>query len=108
MDASKLDADIVIIDGVRRFSDIQYLKDLPNFILVKVDADAKVRYERLVARNENEGDDKKTFDQFMKDHEAEADKQIPEVMKTAKHSIDNSGSLEDLYRQIEEIIKKVS
>ena len=107
-DASKLDADIVVIDGVRRFTDIEHLKDLPNFILIKVDADPKLRYERMKLRNENAGDDKKTFEEFLKDHEAEADKQIPEVMKTAKYSIDNSGSFEDLYRQIDEIIAKLS
>jgi dephospho-CoA kinase len=59
-------------------------------------------------RNENEGDNKKTFEQFLEDHNAEADKQIPEVMKTAKYTIDNSGTLEDLYKQIDEIIKKLS
>jgi len=107
-DASKLDADVVVIDGVRRFTDIEHLKDLPNFILVKIDADPKIRYERMKLRNENDGDNKKTFKEFLKDHEAEADKQIPEVMKTAKYFIENSGSFEDLYKQIDEIIKKVS
>ncbi len=107
-DASKLDADVVVIDGVRRFTDIEHLKDLPDFILVKIDADPKIRYERMKLRNENEGDDKKTFEEFLKDHESEADKQIPEVMKTAKYSIDNSGSFEDLYKQIDEIVSKLS
>lgn len=104
MDASKLDADIVVIDGVRRFTDIEHLKDLPNFILVKIDADPKIRYERMKLRNENAGDNKKTFEQFLEDHNAEADKQIGDVMKTAKYSIDNSGSLEELYSQLEKIV----
>ena len=108
MDASKLEADVVVIDGVRRFTDIEHLNELPNFILVKIDADPKIRYERMKLRNENAGDDKKTLEQFLEDHNAEADKQIPEVMKTAKYSIDNGGTLEDLYKQIDEIIKKVS
>jgi dephospho-CoA kinase len=107
-DAAKLEADIVLIDGVRRFTDIEHLKDLPNFVLVKIDADPKKRYERMKLRNENAGDDQKTFEEFLKDHEAEADKQIPEVMKTAKYSIDNNGSFEDLYKQIDEIISKLS
>ncbi len=107
-DAAKLEADIVLIDGVRRFTDIEHLRDLPNFILIKIDADPKIRYERMKKRNENAGDDKKTYEEFLEDHNAEADKQIPEVMKTAKYSIDNSGTFEELYKQIEEIIKKVS
>ena len=108
VDASKLDANVVVIDGVRRFTDIEYLKDLPNFILIKIDADPKVRYERMKNRNENEGDAEKTFERFLEDHNAEADKQIGDVMKNAKYSIDNSGSFEDLYKQIDEIIKKLS
>lgn len=107
-DAAKLDADIVVVDGVRRPTDIEHLVKLPNFSLIKIDANPKIRYERMVKRNENEGDDKKTFEQFMKDHEAEADSLIPVVMESAKYSIDNSGSFEDLYKQIDEIIKKLS
>ena len=108
MDASKLDADIVVIDGVRRPTDIEHLNELPNFFLIKIDAEPRLRYERLIKRNENEGDEKKTFEQFLKDHEAEADKLVPLVMATAKHAIDNNGSFEDLYKQVDEIVEKVS
>lgn len=108
MDASKLEAQIVVIDGVRRFTDIEHLNELPNFILVKIDADPKIRYERMKLRNENAGDDVKTFEEFMSDHDKEADRQIPEVMKTAQYSIDNSGTLEDLYRQIDELLEKLN
>ena len=107
-DASKLEAEIVVIDGVRRPTDIEHLIKLPNFFLIKIDSDPKTRYERMIKRNENEGDDKKTFEQFMKDHEAEADSLIPKVMESAQYSIDNSGNFEDLYKQIDEIIKKLS
>ena len=107
-DAIKLDADIVVIDGVRRFTDIEHLKDLPNFVLVKIDADPKIRYERMKKRNENEGDDNKTYEQFLGDHNAEADRQIPEVMKGAKYVIDNSGTFPELYKKIDEIITKLS
>jgi len=106
-DASKLDANIVIVDGVRRFTDIEHLQELPNFILIKIDADPRIRYERMKLRNENEGDAQKTFEEFLKDHEAEADKQIPEVMKSAQYSINNDGTLEDLYFQIDKILEQI-
>lgn len=106
MDATKLDSDIVVIDGVRRPTDIEHLNKLSNFFLIKIDAEPQLRYQRLVARNENEGDDRKTFEQFLEDHKAEADGLIPMVMTMAKYSIDNSGSFEDLYRQIDDILKK--
>ncbi len=107
-DASKLDSKIVVIDGVRRFTDLENLNQLPNFILVKVDADPKIRYERMKIRNENEGDDQKTYEEFLADHEKEADRQIHDVMKSAKYEIENSGNLENLYKQIDEILVKLN
>lgn len=106
-DASGLDSDVVVIDGVRRPTDIEHLVKLPNFFLIKIDADPQLRYKRLVERNENEGDNEKTFEQFLKDHESEADSLVPQVMSTAKYSIENNGTLEELYSQIDEIMKKL-
>lgn len=105
-DASGLKSDIVVIDGIRRMSDIGHLLPLDNFILVSVDAKPEIRYQRLVERNENEDDHKKTFEQFLKDQGTEADRQIPEVMKIAKEKIDNGGTRDDLSRQVEVLIKK--
>lgn len=107
IDASKLDSEIVIIDGVRRMADIEYLKDLPNFYLIKVEADEKTRYERMKARNENSGDSEKTFEQFIADQNNEAEKGIPEVMDFAKISIDNNTNLEELYSKTDKVINKI-
>lgn len=104
-DASKFDADIVVIDGVRRPTDIEHLVVLPNFFLIKIDANEKLRYERLIKRNENPGDSEKTFDQFINDHNSEADSLVPVVMATAKYSIDNNGTIEELHLQIDKIIE---
>ncbi len=107
-DAMSLDSDIVVIDGVRRFDDIEYLSKLPNFVLVAIAANPELRFERVLKRKENVGDDTKTFEQFLKDNEAEADREIPEVMKSAKYTILNEGTIEELYKQINEVIKKLS
>lgn len=96
---------IVVVDGVRRFADIKYLRQIKGFILARVTTDVKTRYERLLARGENEDDKNKTFEQFVADHKKEADLEIPEVMKEADLEIDNNGSLEDLYRQLDKIVK---
>ncbi len=106
-DASKLDSDIVVIDGVRRPTDIEHLNELPNFFLIKIDADPKIRYERSVLRNENEGDSKKTFEEFMNDHNSEADSLIPVVMEQAKYSINNNGTFEELHKQIDDLVNKL-
>ncbi len=105
-DVKAMKSDVVIVDGVRRMADIAYLKELPGFKLVAIDADPKIRYERMKSRNENPGDDQKTLEQFLADHKREADEEIPAVMKRADLTIDNSGSVEELKKQIDNILKK--
>ncbi len=96
---------IIVLDGVRRLVDIKYLKKIPGFKLVRLVTDEKIRYQRLIGRGENKDDKKKTFKQFLADHKKEADRQIPLVMKKADLEINNDGSLQDLYKQIDKIIK---
>ena len=106
-DASRLDSDIVVVDGVRRIDDIEHLSTLPHFKLVKVDADPKIRDERMKLRNENVGDAEKTFGEFMEDHERETETTIPGVMEKAQYSLENDGSLEELYSQIDSLVEKL-
>ena len=105
-DVEKDQHQIIAIDGVRRLADISYLKKIPGFRLVYIEADMEKRYERIVGRGENTDDTTKTFEEFKKDHEREAERQIKDLKNHAEYVIDNNGSLEELYRQIDEIIKK--
>lgn len=106
-EVSSIKANIIVVDGVRRFADIKYLKELSNFFLISIEADPKIRYNRLVSRAENPGDKEKTFAYFLADHQKEADREIPKVMETANYIINNNHSLENLYQQIDKIIEKI-
>ena len=99
---------LIVIDGVRRFTDIENLTKLPEFHLVYITADVKTRYERYISRDENAGDKNLTFEDFQAKEGAEADKQVPEVAKSAEFKIDNNGDFEKLNQQIEDILSKVS
>ncbi|MEK7107890.1 MAG: hypothetical protein AAB814_01845 [Patescibacteria group bacterium] len=103
-DVVKMGSDIVVVDGIRRMADITYLRKLPNFVLTAIDATPEIRHERLVKRGENVGDAKKTFKQFLKDHQYETELAIPMLMKKAKYKLNNNGSLADLYKQIDRLI----
>jgi dephospho-CoA kinase len=103
-DAQKIKSEIAVIDGVRRITDIGHLMPLDNFVLVSVDASPEVRYKRAISRNQYLGDSQKTFEQFLLEHNSEADREIPEVMKSAKVKINNDGSFEDLYQQVDQLI----
>lgn len=104
-DAANDHNSIVIVDGVRRPADIEYLKKLPEFKLAYITTDIKTRYERLVQRGENTDDKTKTFEDFAKEHEVETEANIPTIGKTADFIIDNSKGLEELYKQIDKIIQ---
>jgi len=99
--------DLVVVDGVRRPTDITYLETNPAFHLVYITADQRWRWERLVKRNENPGDDKKTFADFARDQEAEAETQIQTLGEQAPYAINNNGTFEELYAQVEKILTKI-
>ena len=103
-DVESADSKIIAIDGMRRPADIEYLKKLSGFRMVAIDVDAKVRYERLKARSENPGDAEKTWEQFQKEHEAETEIYIPELMKQADVTINNNGTLEEFYKQLDKLV----
>lgn len=98
---------VVAVEGVRRPSDITYLKENPGFHLIYITADPKVRWERLVKRAENPGDSDKTFEQFLSDEQAEADRLIATLGAGAEFTIVNSGTFNDLYQQLEKILQTI-
>jgi len=103
-DVKKDNHGVVVVDGVRRPADIKYLRELPEFKLVYIDASLEKRYERIIKRGENPDDTTKTFEQFKKDQEGEADSLIRSLKEEANFVVDNNGNFEDLYRQIDKII----
>lgn len=107
-DVNKDDHKIIGIDGVRRFPDIKYLKEIAGFKLVHIDADQRIRYQRIVKRAENTDDLQKTFKEFQEDEKQEAEKHILEVARSADFTINNNGSVEELYQQIDNILKNLS
>jgi dephospho-CoA kinase len=106
-DAQNANSEIVVVDGVRRLADIAHLSKLDGFHLVAIEADPKIRHERLVKRGENVGESEKTYEQFIADHQTETELTIPEVMSKADLRINNDGSFEDLYKQIDELVAQI-
>ena len=106
-DVKKDEREIIIVDGVQRLADIVYLKKLPGFRLVFISTDMEKRYQRIILRKENVDDTGKTFEQFKKDHELETELQIANLKEVADIVIDNNGSFEDLYKQVDKIVKEL-
>ena len=103
-DVDKDKRDVVIVDGIRRMADIAKFKTLPNFYLISLETSAAIRYQRAIKRNENAGDSEKTLEQFMAEDKREAELEIPAVMATAKYKVNNDGTFDDLYQQLDKVV----
>lgn len=106
-DVKNDNSDLVVIDGVRRKGDIEMFVNLPNFKLIYIETDLKIRYERIINRNEKTDDSTKSFERFLEDHQREADTQILELKDVADFVVNNNATLKDLEANIDSIIKKL-
>lgn len=83
-----------------------------NFVLVRIDADVEVRFERLSRRRREK--DPRTWDEFRKVedrdfgvNEKSYGQQHAAVFQMADFSIDNSGTFEEFREKVEELLKKL-
>ncbi len=104
LDVNRDEKDIIVIDGIRRFSDIEHLRKIPSFKMIYIEADIEIKHKRLITRGENTDDNSKTLEDFKKDHNAEAEVQIKSLRDMSDYIIDNNGTLEELYSQIDKVI----
>lgn len=105
-DVENAGSNLIVVSNARRMADIEYLSKMPDFVLVKFEADIKTRYQRLSSRHEKADDQTKTFEQFVADHQRSTEVSILEVMKHATITINNDGDLDNFYKQLDELICK--
>lgn len=103
-DVIKSDDEVIVIDGVRRYADIEKLRQLENFKLIYIDTNIENRYERITKRSENQDDQTKTFEEFQKENEQESESQIVKLKEFADIIIDNNGNFEELYAEIDKTV----
>ncbi|HXV27216.1 MAG TPA: hypothetical protein VD862_04310 [Candidatus Paceibacterota bacterium] len=81
--AIRATADIVVIHGIRRPADAPMLRKIPGFFLCSIQAPAELRYRWMVRRNERPGDAEKTYEQFLKENDAEPEQLIRTIAQEA-------------------------
>jgi dephospho-CoA kinase len=96
------------ISGIRSLADVTILSEFfgSDFILINVTmADPKQRYERMVARGEER--DPHSYEQFLALDRAEENLfHVEEAGRQAQYTIGNDGTLADLHRAIDEVVKE--
>ncbi len=106
-DVKNCSAEIIITEGVRRPADIIYLTQIPNFHLLAIKTDQKIRYQRTKNRTEKTDDQQKTWEEFLAEDGQETEQKIDEIAQQAEFQVDNNDTLEKLYKQLDELIKKI-
>ncbi len=106
-DVAEAPGTVIITEGIRRPTDITYLKDMPGFCFVALSVAERTRYERLILRAENPDDQKKTWEEFQAEGKQESEQQVAELMKKATYTIDNNGTKEEMFIKLDEIVKSI-
>ena len=100
-----------IVDGIRNLKEIGELRKRKDFFLIGVDAELKLRYERLKTRG-REGDPK-TFEEFKRLDEYEnkslgGGQEINRCLEKSDFKIINNRTMKELKDKIEEILNSIS
>jgi dCMP deaminase len=99
-----------IIDSIRNPAEVEAFREAKHFKLIRVEAPAEVRFQRIVNRQRES--DPKTYEEFvaLENREAEGDDTSQNLVKVelmADHPLINDGPIERLYVQIGELLPKL-
>lgn len=99
------------IESIRTVGEVHVLK-AAGAVLLGVDADSRLRYERVVKRAS--ATDAVDFDTFIAQEKRELASEDPNkqnilgVMALADYTLHNDGTLEELHAQVDEILEKIT
>ena len=101
-----------IVDSIRNPAEVEVLRGVPGFFMIGVDADPKVRFARLVARNRQ--GDPTSYAQFAALEERETSSTDPSTQQLratwalVDEVIMNDGSFDDLEAAVREVVARRS
>jgi dephospho-CoA kinase len=96
---------IIILNGIRAIEEARMVKSLGGRIIY-ITAGLKLRWQRIQNRGEKK-DDRASCQKFLNMEKAKTEILIPKIGKRADFKIENDGSLEDFYKKIKLLLKKI-
>jgi dephospho-CoA kinase len=100
-----------IIESIRTPGEVELLKNKGNFILFAVDADPRLRFDRIKLRNSET--DRITYETFTENEQREMlsddpnHQNIQKCMEMADFVFMNNQPVEQLYSEIESVLLKI-
>jgi dephospho-CoA kinase len=101
---AEADGRFAVIESIRTTGEVDFLRKLPRFKLLAVDAEIKLRYERVCGRGSST--DRISFEKFREDElrestSLEADKQnLVRCIKLADYLFLNNGTIAELRKEV--------
>jgi dephospho-CoA kinase len=101
------DAAIISINGLRYEEDLNFLRTFPNYSLLYITCDPKLRWERSTKRGEK-SDDNASFEKFLEmESRLETERAISEIGAQAEYCIENDSTLEELFEKTDTVMEKI-
>jgi dephospho-CoA kinase len=100
-----------IIESIRTVGEVTELQSKGNFNLFSVDADRKIRYERILVRGSET--DQVSYETFAENEDREMTATDPNkqnvgaCMKLADNHFTNNGTFDELYAQVDAVLSKM-
>ena len=100
-----------IIESLRTPGEVEALKNRGEFYLISIDADPKLRYERIIRRKSEK--DNVSFEEFLENERREMNstdinkQNISKCIEMSDFKIINNGSIDELKRKVHEIYRKI-
>jgi dephospho-CoA kinase len=100
-----------IIESLRAPGEIEALRKKGRFYLFAVDAEPKIRYERILLRQGET--DKVSFEEFKENEKREMESTDPNKQNLGKcilladYKFDNNGTVGDLYQKVDKALNEI-
>jgi dephospho-CoA kinase len=102
----KSEADVIIIPSIQRFPDFEFIKQFENHILLGIETDEKLAFNRMKLRKEKPGEEFLTWEGYQTLCDAPIDKEIGDLLAMSEKIVHNDGSAEDFKKALQEIVKE--
>ncbi len=99
-----LNSSIVVVDGIRNIEEINYFKKEfgRDFKLIAINTPLELRFERIKKRLRS--DDMSSMEELKRRDEREKGWGLDKAIRKADITIDNTGSIEDFRKHVEEML----
>lgn len=100
-----------VIESIRTFGEVNSLRQKGNFTLFAIDAEPEIRYQRIKQRDSET--DRISYEEFLANESREMrsddphHQNIAQCMALADYKFLNNGSKEELFAQLEEVLKQM-